>query len=227
MSLTFRSALALLRPTLRAGHWGPFIATTAVGLAIVVVPAAVSGRMATGTLVAVLRLAAVCSALGATFLLDDPAAPTTATVATPRLLRHLVRAAVVLPVLATAGGVVGATVTAVRYPGTTLPLGDLSIEAAALYATALALAAARMRTTGDGAAGPFAVAVLLLVTAVAILLPENLTPFPSPHDARWSRVHDQWTAVLAVAAVGYLCAALERVPWPTGRFRWRGGDRTA
>jgi hypothetical protein len=157
-------------------------------------------------------LAAACGALGAAFLLDDPAAPTTMTTATPRLLRHLVRAAVVLPVLATAASIAFAIASAVHGPGAPLPLEDLSIEAATLYAAALALAAARLRTTGDGVAGPFAAAVLLLAIAVTILLPARITLFPPPHDTRWNQAHDQWTAILGVAALGYLWASLERIP---------------
>jgi hypothetical protein len=212
MPVTVRVAVALVRPTIRATHWGPFLATTATGLAIVTVPAAFTDRILTGTLVTLLRLAAVCGALGATFLLDDPAAPTTATVATSRLVRQLIRAVVVLPLLATSAGVACAIAATLHGPGVPLPFVSLSVEAAALYATAFALAAARLRRTPDGIAGPFAVAVFLVAIGVTILLPAGITLFPPPNDPRWRQVHEQWTAILAIAAVGYLRAALECAP---------------
>ncbi|MEZ0114986.1 fluoroquinolone transport system permease protein [Catenulispora sp. EB89] len=211
MPVTVRVAAALLRPTVRATHWGPFVATTATGLTIVCVPAALTDRMLPGTLVTLLRLAAVCAALGATFLLDDPSAPTTATVATSRLVRQLVRAVVVLPALAMSVCIAWAIASALHSSGIPDPLGTLGIEAAALYATALAIAAARLRSSLDGVAGPFAVAVFLLAIGVAILLPESITLFPSPNDPRWHQVHVQWTAILGIAALGYLWAASDHV----------------
>ncbi|WP_194916556.1 ABC transporter [Catenulispora rubra] len=211
MPVTVRVAAALLRPTVRATHWGPFLATTATGLTIVCVPAAFTDRMLPGTLVTLLRLAAVCAALGATFLLDDPSAPTTATTATPRLVRQLVRTLVVLPALAASVCIAWWIASALHSSGIPDPLETLGIEAAALYATALAIAAARLRGSLDGVAGPFAVAVLLLAIGVTLLLPESITLFPSPSAPRWHQVHVQWTAILTIAVLGYLWAASDHV----------------
>ena len=73
MPVTARTAVALLGPTIRATRWAPLAATIGVGLAIVAVPTALSQELATGTLATLLRLAAVCGAIGAAFLLDDSA----------------------------------------------------------------------------------------------------------------------------------------------------------
>jgi hypothetical protein len=220
MLVTTRTAIALLGPIIHATRWAPLAATIAVGLAIVALPAALSAQLTTGTLTTLLRLAAVCCALGTAFLLDDPAAGTTATVATPRLLRSLVRVVVVLPVLATAWTITQAiAVGATAENGAHLKLGALTIEAAALCATAVALAAARLHNTSEGTAGPFAAAALLLATAATVLLPDRIALLPAPTDPRWSRIHVWWTAILTIAVLGYLSAAVERLPSRKRRLR--------
>ncbi|BCB88763.1 hypothetical protein [Phytohabitans suffuscus] len=83
---------ALVVPTARAMPWRPFAAAAGLGLLIVAVPALSGVSLRDRDLATLLRLAAACGAVGAAFLLDDPAARGLAAVPTPRLARQLVRA---------------------------------------------------------------------------------------------------------------------------------------
>ena len=219
MWMTARVAVALIGHTTRATRWAPLLAATTVGLAIVALPALLAGKLSAAVLVTLLRLAAVCGAVGVAFLLDDPATAVTATVPTPRLLRHTLRAAIVVPGL-TGAWALAQTVAAgaLKDHRTTLPLAALTVETATLCTVAVALAAARLRRgAGEGAAGPFAAGLLLLVAGVAALLPGQISVFAPLSDPRWGQIHHWWAAILIVAIVAYTLAALEHLPRPPGK----------
>ena len=219
MWMTARVAAALIGHTTRATRWAPLLAATTVGLAIVAVPALLAGKLSATVLVTLLRLAAVCGAVGVAFLLDDPAAAVTATVPTPRLLRHTIRAAIVAPGLTSAWALAQAFAAgALKDHRTTLPLTALTVETATLCTVAVALAAARLhRSAGEGAAGPFAAGLLLLVTAVAALLPGQISIFPQPSNPRWGQIHYWWSGILIVAIAAYASAAVEHLPRSPGK----------
>ncbi|GFJ95661.1 hypothetical protein [Phytohabitans rumicis] len=152
--VTARVVPVLLARTARAMSWLPFLVAAGFGIAIAAVPAAMSVALSDEDLIRLLRVAAVCGALGVAFLLDDPAARSLATVPVPRIVRHAVRAALALA----AAGLWWAAVLAITVGGAehgvgaTLPLWDASVEAAALAGVGLVCAAVRVRGARRAAA---------------------------------------------------------------------------
>jgi hypothetical protein len=212
--MTTWTGYALLRPTAHAMRWGPLAAAAGLGLAIVAVPAILSLRPTAAHLATLLRLAAACGALGTAFLLDDPATRSTPTVPTSRLVRHLVRAGIALPVIG-AWWVVALTVvrTAVKPEVVAgLPRAAITLEAAALVLVALALAAAGLRLTADGAVGTFAAPALLFFLAIAWFLPHRMALILNPTDPQWTSAHRRWTVLLVAAAIGFVWASREASP---------------
>lgn len=216
--MTLRTLVALLRPIARAMGWVPFLAAGGFGLAIVAVPAATSVRLSAEDLVTCLRIVALTGALGAAFLLDDPAAPTVAVVPTSRLTRYALRVGIALPVWGlwwaatlwvTASGAEDGI-------GTTLPLRGLSVEAGAIFAIGLAVAGLALRRRTDSIGGVFAAPTLLIVVAALSFLPARVALFVVPGDPRWPASHDRWAALLAVAAVVSFWSGRE----PATRPRW-------
>jgi hypothetical protein len=202
---------ALLRPTARAMRWRPFLAAAGLGLAVVAVPAAGSVVLTGHDLVTLMRIAALCGALGATFLLDDPATRSLAAVPAGRALRYAVRAGLALPALAAWwAAVLAITVagTGEEFPTAGLRLPGTTLEAAAILALALGLAVLAGRGA-DGTGSTAAGAGLLLLTTGIALLPERAALFVVPDDPRWRTVHGWWALLLATAVVTSVCAARE------------------
>jgi hypothetical protein len=212
--MTARTGYALLRPTARAMRWGPLAAAAGLGLAIVAVPAILSVRPAAAHLAMLLRLAAACGALGTAFLLDDPATRTTPTVPTSRLVRHLVRAGIALPVIAAWWVAALAVARTGVEPEVSagLPGAAITLEAAALVVVALALAAAGLRLTADGAVGPLAAPALLLFLAIVWFLPHRVALILNPTDPQWTSAHRRWAVLLVAAAIGFIWASREPSP---------------
>jgi hypothetical protein len=230
--LRIRALVALLRPTAYAIRWAPPLAAAGFGLALVAVPSVMAVVLSVEDLTALLRIAAIAGALGAAFLLDDPATGSTAVAPTSRLVRHLARVGIAVPVF----GLWWGSVIAVTHAGAedgvrnTLPLSGLTVEAAAILALAVALAAVAVRRSPDGTGAVVAAPGLLVVLAVLRLLPERVTLFVVPDDPRWVASHDRWAMLLAVAFVGAVWASCEsraasRRRWSAGWRSTRGGLR--
>lgn len=152
-----------------------------------------------------LRMSAIAFALGAAFLLDDPARHTTAAVPTRRAVRHTLRLALVVPVAALWWTAALLLVPADNRP----PAGGATTEAAAACALALAGAAGAVHRSDRTRPGQ-AVAGAFLATAVlaSLLWPERWALFVAPDDERWAAAHDRWTVLLCAAlAVWAVCGA--------------------
>ncbi|MBW6434805.1 hypothetical protein KZ829_13760 [Actinoplanes hulinensis] len=203
--MSIRVLPLLVFPAARATPWTAFLAAAGVGLAIVAVPAVLRVELTAEDLVGLLRAAAVCGALGLAFLLDDPAARTVATVPTPRPLRYAARAGVILP----AAAAWWALVLTITGDGALLPLGGVTVEAAALGGVALAVGAVRLRS-GDNGGIVAAPAVLVLVIA-ASRIPPDLALYVPPGDERWAAAHDRWAVLLAAAVAVSVWAVAEPV----------------
>jgi hypothetical protein len=207
-----RTLYPLLRPTAHAIKWRPMAVGAALGLAVLLVPEALTARL-TGTHVTMLaRIAAICVALGAAFLLDDPATRSTPTVPTPRLARNLIRVALAVPAVALWWALtLGLAKTTGHHAAAAhLPVAALTLEAATLVTAALALAAIAQRRTADGNVGVIAAPAVLLLAAVAWFLPRPVALVLMPTDPHWTASHHRWTAVLATALVAFLWASHER-----------------
>jgi hypothetical protein len=208
---------ALVRPTVRAVSWAPVLGGSAAGIALMMISVLLEDDLAVSDLATLLRLAAVCTAVGAAFLLDDPATRTIRAVPVPLMVRTVVRVVVALPVLGGGWAVAAVLAGAQR---DSLPLAGLALEAAAVSAVALAVAAARLHA-GDGSdapAGPLAAGVVLVAAVAATFVDRPVVWFAAPGAPQWAASHRGWAVVLVVAVAVVVAA--------TGRHRFgrRGGS---
>lgn len=193
----------LIRPVLRTLPWRMIAAGGGLGLLLAAVPR-LTGDDANGwSALTALRAAALAFALGAAFLLDDPARHTTAAVPARRALRHGLRLALLAPV---AAGWWTAALLLVPQP-VRPPAADVTVEAATVLVLALT-GAALTAHRGDGARPGQAVAGFLLATAILapLLSTGDWELFVTPDDERWAAAHDRWAVLLcALLAAGALC----------------------
>jgi hypothetical protein len=210
-SVTARTVHSLIGPTARAMRWKPFLAATGLGMTIVAVPAAMTVVLLKTNLTDLLRIAAICGALGITFVLDDPAARSTATVPTSRLTRRAVRASIALPAIGAWWAAVLTLTTAGAEDGigATLPLRGITLEAAALFVLAGGLAVLATRGTVDGNGSTVAAPGLLILVAAVRLLPQRAALFVGSDDPTWQSAHHRWAVLLILAGIGALCSSHE------------------
>jgi hypothetical protein len=213
----------LARPVVRAVRRGALLGAGGAGLAMVAVPAALNTVLQTENLVVLLRLAALCLAVGAAFTLDDPAKPTTATTPVPAWLGGAIRAVAGL-LGAGAGWAAAVAITlagAQEGTGKALPLAGLTLEAATLAVLGLAFAALGWARSPRGVVGAVAAPALLVAAAVAASLPRHLTLLAPVGDAAgWAAAHRRWAVLLAAAAVVAVAGlALGTLPPRTVRVR--------
>ncbi|MEU0190215.1 ABC transporter [Streptomyces afghaniensis] len=166
-----------------------------------------------------LRAAVLAFAMGLVFLLDDPARHTTATVPVPRPVRVALRVALVVPAAAAWWTAAVLLVPPELRP----PVADITLEAGAASAVAVAGAAVAVRCTEVTRPGP-RVAAGLLTSAVLVMLfwPGRWALFVPVEDDRWAAAHDRWAVVLGgavlVGALGVV-EPLRRWAWPVVRGR--------
>ena len=202
MSTRAKQTLQLVRPTAKAMSWRPVI--WAAVLAIVYVWKEAPGAYIDYR-VLVLRVAALLVCMGAAFVLDDATEDTISHLPSPLLLRRALRVALLLPlVAATWFLLVYLAGDVAPRDGGPMPVGDITLEAATLLATALAAACIGARVTSDRLGGVAAAPILLAVIAVALFLPGNYKLIISVGDPRWANVHDTWRMALTVAVVVFV-----------------------
>jgi fluoroquinolone transport system permease protein len=222
---------ALLVPTARAVGWVPALAAFVLSLGLLALAVRRGLDTPPAELVRWVRLAIIVAALGYAFLLDDPSEPTTEGVAGSLLLRRSLRVvALLLP--ATAAWWVGVVwrVQAV-HPGLPLPVAALTLEAAALLAVTVALAAAGSRLAPERRGGVVAAPALLALTSAAFLLPAQVTLYAQPGSAAWDGAHRRWALLLGLALAAFALASRDpahrRLPsWLRGLADWRTRPRT-
>jgi hypothetical protein len=197
---------ALLVPTARAVGWLPALAAFALSLGLLALAVRPGLDTPPAELVRWLRLAMVAAALGYAFLLDDPSEPTTEGVAGSLLLRRTLRVALLLPATAAWWVAVLWRVRAV-HPELPLPVAALTLEAAALLAVTLALAAAGSHLAPERRGGVVAAPALLTLATAAFLLPARLALYAPPGGATWDGAHRRWAALLGLALAGFTLAS--------------------
>jgi hypothetical protein len=207
-----RSLFPLLRSTAHAVTWRPMVVGAALGLAVLLVPEALTARLTGTHLTTLARIAAICVALGAAFLLDDPATGSIPAVPIPRLARNLARVTLAVPAVAlwwtlTLGL---AKTTGHHAAAAHLPVAALTLEAATVLAAALALGAVAQRRSADGNSGVVAAPAVLLIATAAWLLPYPVALILTPADPHWTASHYRWTVVLTIALGAFLWAGHER-----------------
>ncbi|WP_223291248.1 ABC transporter [Streptomyces avicenniae] len=199
------TASALVRAEARGVPWRLPAAAWGAGL-VLAVAVALLPEVGAEQRLGLLRVVALCGAVGVAFALDDPARHTTRVAPVGRPLRQGLRLALLLPSAAVWWAVVVAVGRGVD-PGP--PALALTVEAAALAALAVALAAGGIRFSGTTGPGAAVAGALLALFTVAMVLPEGRTPFVPLGDARWTSVHLGWCVALAVGAVAWPLLARE------------------
>ena len=200
---------ALVIPVVRAARTGPYLLACAAGLLLLAVPAALTTTIDADSLTLQLRLASVCAALGAVFLLDDPAKPTTLVVPGRAWMTTALRALLALVVAAlwwlVAIGIV--LVGAEGGVGNQLRLAGTTLEVSTIFAVALTVGVAGYRLTERGVGSPGAAPTMLVLVGGLALLPPNAALFVRVGDPRWAEVHVQWGLLLLTACAALLIGA--------------------
>ncbi|MGW0988584.1 ABC transporter [Streptomyces sp. NPDC002486] len=192
----------LVFPVHRTVPWPAIGAAGATGLLLAALTR--TGEPAERLSLYLLRAAILAFAVGLAFLLDDPARHTTSTVPTPRPVRIALRTALAVPAAAAWWTVALLLVP----PGVRPPVGDLTLEAGAAFAAAVAGGAVAVRF-GELTRPGLRVATGLLTTSVLGLLfwPGRWALFVPVEDERWAAAHERWGLVLGGAViVGAVCA---------------------
>jgi hypothetical protein len=197
---------ALLVPTARAVGWAAPLAGFALSLGLLALAVRPGLELPAGRLVLWLRLAMTAGALGCAFLLDDPSEPTTEGVAGSLLLRRSLRVALLLPTTAAWWVAVMWRVQAV-HPGLPLPVAALTLEAAALLAVTVALAAAGSHLAPERRGGVVAAPALLALTSAAFLLPARVALYAEPGGAAWHGAHRRWALLGGLALATFAAAS--------------------
>ena len=196
---------ALLVPTARAVGWVLPLAAFGLSAGLLSLAVRLGVALAPAQLAHWVRLATIVAALGCAFLLDDPSEPTTEGVAGSLLLRRVLRVALLLP--ATAAWWV-AVLWHVRsaHPALPLPVAALTLEAAAMLAVAVALAAAGSRLAPERRGGVVAAPALLALACAAFLLPAPVALYTPLGSAAWDAAHRRWVVLLGLALAAFATA---------------------
>ena len=153
----------------------------------------------------VLRVGALMICMGAAFALDDPTEDTLGHVPAPLVMRRGLRLVLLLPAIAVVWMALVRFVGDVpKRDGGPLPVGDLTLEVAALLMLALSAACLGARFTSDRLGGIAAAPIILGLVALALFLPPEYRLIVSHSDPRWKDAHEVWRAVLAAAAIAFL-----------------------
>ncbi|MDX3385345.1 hypothetical protein PV682_28300 [Streptomyces niveiscabiei] len=196
---------ALLSAELHAALTVPLLCGAALGLIICAVPLVFSLRLGLGAAATLLHLAAVIGGLGLAFVLDDPAAATTAVCPTPWWLRRSPRIAGALLGLAITWSIDVLLVRGALHPQMrpAFPRWELAAEPAALWLLVVALALLGVCFTQGQGGGVVGASGLLIVVLVLAFLPQDAAFFVDPADTRrWGNAVDRWRlmAVLSLLA---------------------------
>ena len=221
---------ALLVPTARAVGWAAPLAGFVLSIGLLALAVRPGLELPAGRLLLWLRLAMTAGALGCAFLLDDPSEPTTEGVAGSLLLRRTLRVALLLPATAVWWVAVVWRVRAV-HPGLPLPVAALTLEAVALLAVTVALAAAGSHLAPERRGGVVAAPALLALASAAFLLPAQVTLYAQPGSAAWDDAHQRWALLLGLALVAFATASRDpahrRPSWLRGLTHWLTRGRAA
>ena len=188
-----RQLPALLRPLVGALRWQPSIGAAALTALLIAWQADAMHDQSDA--LRALRGVTVVLALGAAFLLDDPAADTLAASPTSLAWRRSTRlaAATLLVGLPWTGAVLTAQIR-----GADLPVARLTLELAAMVTLALAGAAGLTRWADAREPGVLAVPLVAGMTLALFRVPERwaLLVYPGPE---WGPAHQRWALVLGLA----------------------------
>jgi len=203
-----KTVVELLHPTARLIPWRILVGST-IG-AVVLVSFLTRRVPSTAQSIGALRSGVIVIAMGASFLLDDPAERSTDHLPVSRLVRRACTLLMAAPVLA-----IGWFLAVQAVPGTqgaSLPIEALTLEFAGILALTLVAAAALAPYTPEGLGGVAAGPAVLVILGAAFPLSHRIPGFiAEPGDARWNPSHHAWA--VALIALVLACAWLSRDPW--------------
>ncbi|MEV3858709.1 hypothetical protein AB0J38_30900 [Streptomyces sp. NPDC050095] len=203
--LTFRGVLPqLLRPELHAARTLPLLWGALCSMLTSSVPLLAGAHPDTEASAILLRACAVFSVIGIAFLLDDPAAISTAVTPVSRRVRHAVRlgAGLVIPAVAWASS--AALVRAAMPDNRALPVAALALEGVVLALLTVLLTLLGLRFTTGVTGSLLAAPALVIALAVMLALPAGTALFVSPTDADWHDAVVRWRILGAGTLVGCL-----------------------
>jgi hypothetical protein len=155
----------------------------------------------------VARRVAFVLALGAPFILDDPAASTLAGSPTSLLARRSIRLGIGVCAIAPIWGAILAY-AAVRMDGGGLPLGALTLEFAAMLMVGFVISVASI--AGGYFGGPSGAVALFLLSWALPFIPHRWGLLSGvPGDTEWGAAHLRWGLVVVVGALFTLSFSLD------------------
>ena len=186
----------LVVPMARTGAWAPMAATAGLGILAFAISVD-EPRLPQGVTIARLRFAVLVAALGAGFLLEDPAETWLAATPTPLAVRRLVRIGLVVPPLIVWWLVLARWASSLFDD---VPRQALTLELAAMVGVSLGAAAFPDRGLPAARRGVLGAGAVLVLAATALIAPVTLTLFlPTPDHPGWDASHLRWAAVGALA----------------------------
>jgi hypothetical protein len=184
---------ALARPVRRSVRWQPVVTS---GVLVALLLWWRHGTQPGGPGVELVRACGLVLGVGTAFLLDDPAAPTTAAVPLPLSWRSAYRVVFGVVLVAVLWG--GVLTWAVRTSAYHLPWGGLTLQAAAWTLLVLAVAATARRLGDLDEPGAATAAGMTVLALLIHLLPAWLLLTGDPAT---SASLTRWGAVLLVAVL--------------------------
>jgi fluoroquinolone transport system permease protein len=176
--------------------WSPLCASAA--LSVVLVAALTWSRPPElQQIIDIVRRSGFFLALGAPFLLEDPAASTIASSPTTLFERRCLRLGIGVGAVAPAwAAILG--YAAVRMDGGGLPVGALTLEFVAILMVGFVLSAGSIARGYAG--GPSGAVALFLLSWALPWMPNRWTLLGgAPGDRAWAAAHLRWAAAVAVA----------------------------
>lgn len=204
MLTPFRVLRALVRPELRAARTLPLLCGAVCCVVTAAAPLLVEAHPDVEAAAVLLRACAVFAVTGIAFLLDDPAAHSTAVTPVTCRARRTVRLGAGLLVPATAWAA-GASLVRAAVPGDrALPVGALAREAAVLALLTTLLTLLGLRLTRGRTGSLLAAPALVITLAVMLALPSEAALFVSPTDTDWHSAVLRWRILGAGTIAGCL-----------------------
>jgi hypothetical protein len=211
LQVTAHRLRALIGATWKTIPWAAVALSGSAALLLAGIPAVAAKDIGPGNHVQLLRAAALAGAIGAAFLLDDPAQATTSVTPTSRLVRHSVRVLLALPLVTTWW----AAILAITWFGTDeqgragLPLVAVSLETATLIVLTLAISSALSRRGRAATISSLAVPAVLVLVCILMVLPPAITPVVAYGAPRWGQAHRVWGVLLSISTAAFIACSHE------------------
>lgn len=192
----------------RAAQWWPLVLVAPLVPVLAVLLRWADDGIPAGTALVLLRTTGLLLGAAAPFVLADDMADSTGAVPSPRWLRQWLRTGLALGAAAAAWT---ATYLVVGLWTRTLPpLPETALVAAVCVLVGLAAAAVAVRRVPQQYGAGAGAAVVALLFAASVLLPDGWSPWPGPGTPQWDPVHLGWLVAAPVPVVVLAVAHRDR-----------------